>query len=92
MSKLRKEYKHTAATQLTTLQSSLNDFGVQWETAVVRGDPRLKILNEANRRQADLLAVGTHGRSGLSHAMLGSVAEWVIRPAECDVLVAQPGA
>ena len=44
------------------------------------------------RQRADLVAVGTHGRSGLSRAVLGSVAEWVIRAAVCDVLVERTGA
>jgi nucleotide-binding universal stress UspA family protein len=42
------------------------------------------------RRRSDLIAVGTHGRTGVAHALLGSVAEWVVRCAPCDVLVARP--
>jgi nucleotide-binding universal stress UspA family protein len=57
---------------------------------VRKGDPRGTILAEAERRKADLIALGTHGRSGVAHAFLGSVAEWVIRAATIDVLVARP--
>jgi nucleotide-binding universal stress UspA family protein len=53
-----------------------------------RSDPRLAILAAAQTRRADLIAVGTHGRTGLSHWLLGSVAEAVMRHASCDVLVA----
>jgi nucleotide-binding universal stress UspA family protein len=56
---------------------------------VREGDPRREILDVAWRRDADLLALGTHGRSGLVHLLLGSVAEAVIRGASCDVLVAR---
>lgn len=54
------------------------------------GDPRRTILAEATLHKADLVAIGTHGRSGIAHALLGSVAEWVIRAARVDVLVARP--
>jgi nucleotide-binding universal stress UspA family protein len=55
-----------------------------------RGDPRLTILRVAAQRRADLLALGTHGRSGLAHVLIGSGAEAVVRAAPCDVLVARP--
>lgn len=54
------------------------------------GDPRSVILDAVARRGCDLVALGTHGRSGLSHVLLGSVAEAVVRAATCDVLVARP--
>ena len=47
------------------------------------------ILEVAAERDADLVALGTHGRSGVAHVLLGSVAEAVIRAAGCDVLVAR---
>ena len=57
---------------------------------VVReGDAREMILDVAARRGADLVALGTHGRSGFAHVLLGSVAEAVIRAASCDVLAAR---
>jgi len=87
---LRKEYRETAASGLARLQASLADLGLRWQTAISRGDPRTVIPLAALRRRADVLAVGTHGRSGLSHALIGSVAEWVIQVAPCDVLVARP--
>jgi nucleotide-binding universal stress UspA family protein len=53
------------------------------------GDARQVILDVAAERNADLVALGTHGRSGVAHVLLGSVAEAVIRAAGCDVLVAR---
>lgn len=53
------------------------------------GDPRQVILDEARARGSDLIALGTHGRTGLTHALLGSVAEGVLRSAAVDVLVAR---
>jgi nucleotide-binding universal stress UspA family protein len=90
MTDIRKEYRQMAASGLAKLQASLSPLGVKWQTVIVRGDPRTAMLAEAVRRRADLIAVGTHGRSGIAHALIGSVAEWVIQTAACDVLVARP--
>jgi nucleotide-binding universal stress UspA family protein len=49
-----------------------------------------EILDEAIVWAADLFVMGTHGRSGLSHALLGSVAERVLRKAPCPVLTVGP--
>jgi universal stress protein A len=51
------------------------------------GHPRDAILQRANSGDYDLLVLGTHGRTGLKHLLLGSVAEGVIRQAKCPVLV-----
>lgn len=59
------------------------------KVAVRSGDPRTILLEEARSRGTDLLVVGTHGRSWLAHALIGSVAEAVVRAAPCDVLVAR---
>jgi len=45
------------------------------------------IVEQAERLKADFIVLGTHGRSGLSHALVGSVAEIVVRRARCPVLV-----
>ena len=50
------------------------------------GDVRQVLRDEAGRIKADLLVVGTHGRTGVSHALLGSVAEDILRNPPCDVL------
>jgi nucleotide-binding universal stress UspA family protein len=56
------------------------------------GDPRRAILEVMEAERADLLGLGTSGRRGMAHLLLGSVAETVLRRATCDVLVARtPG-
>jgi nucleotide-binding universal stress UspA family protein len=45
---------------------------------------------EAARRRADLIVLGTHERSGVSHALIGSVAEFVVTEATCDVAITRP--
>jgi K+-sensing histidine kinase KdpD len=53
---------------------------------VVEGDPSAVILDVAREINADLIVLGTHGRKGISRLFVGSVAEQVVRKAECPVL------
>ena len=55
-------------------------------TQVLVGPPALSITGEANTSGTDLIVMGTHGRTGLAHLMVGSVAERVLRTAQCPVL------
>lgn len=57
------------------------------QSAVVFGDPCREILDYAHRMQIDLIVMGTHGRGGVAHALIGSVAERVVRTAPCPVLI-----
>ncbi len=56
------------------------------EAIIIQGVPFAEIINAAKERQIDLIVLGTHGRTGLSHAIMGSVAEKVVRKAPCPVL------
>jgi nucleotide-binding universal stress UspA family protein len=58
----------------------------QVTSAVVAGPPYETIIATAKEGAFDLIAMGTHGRTGLTHLVLGSVAEKVVRHAECPVL------
>lgn len=64
--------------------------GVEVETSVRHGKPHQEIIRYALEVGAETIVVGTHGRTGLGHAVLGSVAERVARYAACDVVVAKP--
>ncbi len=56
------------------------------------GAPADEILEYASQRDIDLIVMGTHGREGIARALLGSVAETVVRKASCPVLtVHSPG-
>ncbi len=59
------------------------------ETKVVMGEAVHEICAAANECRADLIVMGSHGRTGLAHVFLGSVAERVVRHATCPVLVAR---
>jgi universal stress protein A len=56
------------------------------EHRLIEGDPAPEILRSAVECKADLIVMGTHGRTGLSRLLMGSVAEHVIRKAACPVL------
>ena len=62
---------------------------VQVETRVTVGEAVWEICRMAEKEHADLIIMGSHGRTGLSHIVLGSVAERVVRHATCPVLVAR---
>ena len=53
---------------------------------VVLGTPFVKIITVAREEDVDLIVMGTHGLTGLTHIPIGSVAEKVVRKAPCPVL------
>lgn len=55
------------------------------------GVPFVEIVRYAKSQPVDLIVMGTHGRTGISHLMIGSVAERVVRKAPCAVLTVRPG-
>lgn len=57
---------------------------------VTRGAPFLEILRVARQRKAGLILLATHGRTGLSHILMGSTAEKVVRKSTCPVLTVRP--
>ncbi|CAG1008222.1 Universal stress protein/MSMEI_3859 [Myxococcaceae bacterium] len=64
----------------------LRSVGVQVETIAQEGYPPLVIEEAARNANVDLIAMGTHGRTGLRHLLLGSTAERVVQHAPCPVL------
>jgi universal stress protein A len=57
---------------------------------VVVGIPYRKIVDVAEEEKIDLIVMTTHGRTGLSHLVMGSVAEKIVRTAPCPVLTIRP--
>lgn len=65
----------------------LKEAGLRAEGRVLRGDPRELLIEEARKERADLMVVGTHGRTGFDKLLMGSVASHVVTHAPCNVLV-----
>lgn len=65
--------------------------GFPVEYAVRFGDPAEEIIEEARESGADLIAMATHGRTGVARLLLGSVAEAVLRRSEVPVLLVRHG-
>ena len=68
------------------VQEHLTGASFPLKTEVCIGRPFMEIIRYARDHQIDLIVLGTHGRSGLKHVLLGSVAERVVRKAPCPVL------
>ena len=75
-----------ARVRLDELKTAAASEGVTFTTNVVTGRPAHAITEQAKTGALDLIVMGTHGRTGLSHLFLGSVAERVVRMAPCPVL------
>ena len=65
---------------------SFSSAGLEIDYQVTNGVPFLEILRVAKELSVGMIVMGTHGRSGLAHIMIGSVAERVVRTAPCPVL------
>src|SRR5262249_12453861 len=78
------DHEEEALTHLRDLMR--HDFDGPWEVEVATGHPPDTIIRVAHERGADLIVMGTHGRTGLQHVLHGSVAAHVVRLAPCPVL------
>jgi nucleotide-binding universal stress UspA family protein len=77
----------TAGAQMKEIVTRLRDQGIaEVQSRVGVGSPAHEIVELAALGHFDLIVMGTHGRSGLAHAVVGSVAEKVVRRAKCPVL------
>jgi len=82
----RQEAQQAVASEV----NSLKHMGVEAEGKVMEGRPDEAIVKAAEDVGADLIVIGSHGRTGLIKVLLGSIAERVIGQAICPVLVVKP--
>ncbi|MDP6700618.1 MAG: universal stress protein [Candidatus Latescibacteria bacterium] len=73
-----------AAETLREMGADIKEVPVHTKTLV--GAPHVEIVRYARQQETDLVVVSTHGRTGLSHALIGSVAEKIVQMAPCPVL------
>lgn len=81
-----KEMEATARRLLDEFVTSIQRNNLNAEGVLLSGEPFVEIIKYAKREQVDLIVMGTHGRTGLEHMLLGSVAEKVVRKSPCPVL------
>lgn len=86
MNRIAEEQRLLAVRELDQITGRLRDNGLKARSLLRVGAPFLEIINAAVNESADLIVLGTHGRSGLAHVLMGSVAERVVRKAHCPVL------
>jgi nucleotide-binding universal stress UspA family protein len=87
------DIRDAAAKRLSDWHELVSNEGIQTESILSADSPSVAINLTAEEIGADLIVMGTRGLAGLKHAMLGSVAERVVRLAPCPVLtVKQPEA
>jgi nucleotide-binding universal stress UspA family protein len=90
-SKMLEELSDQAHRHLLEWKVIAEKLGIaQVEIATAIGEPAHEILEFAKAQKADLLVLGTHGRTGIQHALMGSVAERVVRRSTCPVLTVRP--
>jgi universal stress protein A len=83
---LRESLEHWAREQLERRHGGHAPVLPGSSVALLMGTPAKRIVEHAAETHADLIVMGTHGRTGLGHLLLGSVAERVVRTAPCPVL------
>jgi nucleotide-binding universal stress UspA family protein len=76
-----------ARDQMRELFGKTNWEGLDVETSLQTGHPGQQICEHARDSDVDLIVISTHGSTGLTHLLLGSVAEYVVRHAHCPVFV-----
>jgi nucleotide-binding universal stress UspA family protein len=82
---VRRESEDTMIGFIREVQAGFPDVEMQW--FILSGDPRKVIVEQAEAQNADLVVMGSHGRTGAARIILGSVAEAVLRHASCPVMV-----
>jgi len=83
---LIEEQERDAREQMKKVAAKLSQRRIRHRAYVDAGSADIRIIKEAARLKADMIVMGTHGRSGLPHLWMGSVAEKVVRSSTCPVL------
>jgi universal stress protein A len=81
------DMENWAQQQMQETLKRVKQTGIQIDSVILEGTPFQMIIETAESKDVDLIVMGTHGRTGLTHVLIGSVAEKVVRLAPCPVLV-----
>lgn len=91
MDEVMQEEKVAHQELVSQAERELREAGLETEGRVILGDPREAIVETARGEAADLVVVGSHGRSGIAKLLMGSVASHVVTHSPCSVLVVKQG-
>ncbi len=83
---VRQEVRAWSEQRLKKLQARVRRSGVRAATLLLEGEPAAELVRAARRQRAELIVLGTHGRTGLRRLLLGSVAQRVVATAACAVV------
>lgn len=86
------EQERSGRAQLLKIQARYRKKLPKLRAVQQTGTPYLVITTAAKKLKADMIVMSTHGRTGLSHLFLGSVAEKIVRTSPCPVLTVRAGA
>lgn len=87
---LLEKNRASAKQEIRQIAAELKASKIRVHTVLADGVAFDQILRVARRLRCDLIVIATHGRTGLSHVLMGSVAENVVRRAPCPVLTVRP--
>ena len=73
--------------ELLAISANLRKDGVDAQAILLKGHAAKRILEKAEELEADIILIGSHGHGLLHKALLGSVSEYIIRHATCNVMV-----
>lgn len=89
---LLNDLERQASAELAQVLPQAQEAKIEVTRSVVIGSPFQKIIETAEAEHVDLIVMATHSRTGLSHLIIGSVAERAVRTAPCPVLTIRPPA
>lgn len=89
---LLNDLERQASAELAQVLPHAQEAKIEVTRSVVIGSPFQKIIETAEAEHVDLIVMATHSRTGLSHLIIGSVAERAVRTAPCPVLIIRPPA
>ena len=87
---IMKEIERVNETKYDEFLKTVDLSGVEYEKLLEKGIPETEIVDIAMEKQANLIVMGTHGRSGIKHILIGSTAEEVVRAVHCDIIIVKP--
>lgn len=79
--------KDICKTYLAGIQEKFSKYRMKTRTEILEGIPAEKVISYANKHSIDLIVMSTHGRTGISKWAFGSIAEKVLRGANCPILL-----